>query len=66
MTQNEISYTLQGNKTHRDLVKESKKIVSNITHPELKYHIRIGNTDYFPKTEERFKELQKLKKESGN
>jgi hypothetical protein len=67
MTQNEIIYTvLQGNKTHRDLVKESKEIVSHIAAPVSGYHIKIGNTDYFPRTEKRFKELQKLKKESEN
>lgn len=67
MTQAQINYTLQGNKKHSDLVKEAKEQVGDS--PDLskpRYHIRIGKTDYFPKTEKRFKELQKLKKEKEN
>jgi hypothetical protein len=66
MTQNEINYTLQGNKKHSDLVKEAKQQVGDDS-PDLsmpKYQIKIGKTTYYPKTKKRFLELQKLKKEN--
>jgi hypothetical protein len=66
MTQAQINYTLQGNKKHSDLVKEAKEKVGD-NGPDLskpKYRITIGKTTYYPKSEKRFRELQKLKKES--
>ena len=65
MTQQEINYTLQGNKKHSDLVKESKELVGDYS-PDLskpKYQITIGKTTYYPKSEKRYRELQKLKEE---
>lgn len=66
MTQQEINYILQGNKKHSELVREAKRKVGDNS-PDLskpKYRVKIGKTTYYPRSEKRFRELQKLKKES--
>lgn len=63
MTQNEISYMLQGHKSHAELVKETREKIKDIS-PDIskaKYRVQIGKTLYFPKSKKRYKKLLELK-----
>jgi len=61
MKKGEATYLLQGNKKHRDLVKESKQQVGDNS-PDLSksnYQIKVDKTTYFCKTEQRYLKLKK-------
>jgi len=55
----------QGFETNNDLVKQAKETAKKYN-PDLakaKYRIRIGRTTYYPRSENRYQELVKLKKQ---